>query len=188
MSVGQFIAGYSDCIRQIQKFALSRIGDSSAPSFANDVQEKLTEYLLSYLKSFSDDATRSLQNRNNNNHSNLRSLNCPSPPTGNIGGCSSSDVSGDCSPPSRQSTLSSFASPEPIDRSPSRDSNDDSDDNNIVNRNRNFLIFSSSTTTHASGDRLDLNNNAHSQNNMFSDVNLEHNNHGNHVWRPWQNL
>lgn len=54
MSVGQFIAGFSECVRQIQKFNINEELDRES-------QRKLTDHLLLYLKSFSDDATKCLQ-------------------------------------------------------------------------------------------------------------------------------
>jgi len=54
MSVGQFIAGFSECVRQIQKF-------NSNEELDRESQRKLTDHLLLYLKSFSDDATKCLQ-------------------------------------------------------------------------------------------------------------------------------
>lgn len=124
LAVGQFIAGYSECIRQVQKFALIR--NASSPklgktSFPSEIQDKLTAHLLSYLKTFSDDATRTLQT-----HSTSATPRCPSPPSGGLGSSDASGFgSGDGSPPSRQSTLSSFASPSP--RSPGHDSMDSDD-------------------------------------------------------------
>lgn len=54
MSVGQFIAGFSECVRQIQKF-------NNSESLDRESLRKLIDHLLVYLKSFTDDATKCLQ-------------------------------------------------------------------------------------------------------------------------------
>uniref|UniRef100_A0A914W1H7 Uncharacterized protein n=1 Tax=Plectus sambesii TaxID=2011161 RepID=A0A914W1H7_9BILA len=72
LAVGQFIAGFSECIRQIQKFGGGKevggdqVDEDSAegdsrPSLDSSVRHQLTDFLLSYLKNFSDDATQSFK-------------------------------------------------------------------------------------------------------------------------------
>ncbi|VDO95112.1 unnamed protein product [Soboliphyme baturini] len=57
LSVGQFIAGFADCIRQVQQYP------QLETSIGSEGYHKLIEHLATYLKYFSDDASRFLQSQ-----------------------------------------------------------------------------------------------------------------------------
>lgn len=89
MAVGQFIAGFSECVRQIQKFSSTEI------TVDRDTQQKLNDHLLNSLKTFSDDATRGLQNSptDSHGHSPRSSMTPPSPEPSPVGSLVSEDNS-----------------------------------------------------------------------------------------------
>lgn len=96
MAVGQFIAGFSECIRQIQKFNNQEDGKRSD----GDLQHKMIDFLLSYLKNFSDDATRALQTRSPLSPDVKRSRRSLKSSSGDSGFCAASPTSPHHSPTS----------------------------------------------------------------------------------------